>query len=215
MKAYIILILSIFLLCVAVMCSGCTSDPGQGMDEGAVQEEQEADTDDPGDNSGNGSEIMNDAASAEEDSQAQESPLDEEVPVISSDITGYEDSEENEADSNDQQPVPQVSITASALGDGRYLLENKGNIGLDLTDYRLILSSEGRTNLYSPIAEDTVIMESDDRLLIDIASGEFSLNDMQISVTDPEVTDSSLGDTGIIFIHIDSGQIVSYITLSE
>ncbi len=196
------------------MTSGCLYDTDNGSDnvsdeqpseDGITETDQDIDiqsNDEP--TTGGNSESAEDSVS----DSGTTTPSDD--IILSSGESNGQDS-----DAIEEHSVPQLSLKPSALGDGRYLIEHQGGDAMDLAESRLVLSSGGNTDVYSPITEDSLIMSNGDTMLIDINSGVFSINDQQISVTEPESTESSVGDTGIIFIDISSDKIIAYMTVSE
>ncbi|WP_319507835.1 hypothetical protein [uncultured Methanolobus sp.] len=189
------------------MTSGCASNDGlnnedNGTTENTLPEENQIESDDTG--------LIN------EDDGMTEDILPEAVQMESaaSEDAAVEETNDQSSDSKIQDSFPQVSIRGSILDDGKYLLEHQSGNDMDLANVRLILSSDGQTQVYSPITETSEIMTVGDKMEIDINSGIFSINGNPIDVTDPEAEETSLSTTNMILIHVPSEKIIAYITLS-
>ena len=207
MKSNISLAMVIFLIGLIVLTSGCASDTGlnnedNGTTENTLSEADQIESDDTGLNN--------------EDTGATENALSEadQMETATSEDTAVEKTNEQSSDSYIQESFPQLSLRASTLSDGKYLLEHQSGDDMDLAKVRLILSSDGQTQVYSPITENSEIMTVGDEFEIDTNSGIFMLNGNPIDVTDPETEETSLSTTNMIFIHVASEQIIAYITLS-
>lgn len=197
----------IFLIGLIVLTSGCVSDNGlnsedNGTTENTLSEADPAGTDDTGlSNEDNGT-TENTLPEAD---QVESAVIEDTVVEEANDKSSYQDM---------QDPFPQVSLRASKPGDGIYLLEHQSGDDLNLAKVRLILSSDGQTQVYSPITENSEIMTVGDKLEIDGNSGIFSINSDPIDVTDPETEETSLKTTNIILIHVASEQIIAYMTVN-
>ncbi|WMW22787.1 hypothetical protein RE476_02895 [Methanolobus mangrovi] len=189
------------------MTSGCASDNDLNNTDNVTTENTLSEVDQI---------EADDSGLSSEDTGATENILPEAVQVepATSEDAVVEETTDQSSDPKIQESVPQVSLQASKLGDGVYLLEHQSGDDMDLAKVRLILSSDGQTQVYSQITENSEIMTAGDKLNIDTNSGIFTLNGNPVDVTDPESTESSLSTTNMMFIHVASEQIIAYITLN-
>jgi hypothetical protein len=204
LKSNISLAIVIFLIGLVVLASGCASDTGLDNEtiEDTLPEADQIESDDTG--------LIN-----EDDGMTENTlPETDQMESVASEDEGAEETNDQSSDSKIQDSFPQLSLRASKIDDGKYLLEHQSGDDMDLANVRLILSSDGQTQVYSPITENSEIMTVGDKMEIDINSGIFAINGNPIDVTDPEAEETSLSTTNMILIHIPSEKPIAYITLS-
>lgn len=203
MKTYVSAILAIILISVAVMTAGCVRDPGKVTDGNQTPGEMKPEANEDIQISTNDNLTTEQTASE----TVQTDKSEEEVVVSGG-------TDEKTGTSDEPQPVPNAIFQVSALGDGKYLLEQTGGDNMDLSRVKLIISSHGHTDVYSPLTENSEIMNTGDQMIINIYSGVFTINDKQITVTNPETADSSVVDTSIMLFDINSDKMIAYMTVS-
>ncbi|GEM_PF-5987795 len=204
MKSNISLAIVIFLIGLVVLASGCASDTGLDNEtiEDILPEADQIESDDTG--------LIN-----EDDGMTENTlPETDQMESVAIEDEVAEEINDQSSDSKIQDSFPQLSLRASKIDDGKYLLEHQSGDDMDLANVRLILSSDGQTQVYSPITENSEIMTVGDKMEIDINSGIFAINGNPIDVTDPEAEETSLSTTNMILIHIPSEKPIAYITLS-
>jgi len=204
LKSNISLAIVIFLIGLVVLASGCASDTGLDNEtiEDILPEADQIESDDTG--------LIN-----EDDGMTENTlPETDQMESVAIEDEVAEEINDQSSDSKIQDSFPQLSLRASKIDDGKYLLEHQSGDDMDLANVRLILSSDGQTQVYSPITENSEIMTVGDKMEIDINSGIFAINGNPIDVTDPEAEETSLSTTNMILIHIPSEKPIAYITLS-
>jgi hypothetical protein len=196
-------ILAICLIALAIAGSGCISEPDNDEDDINIPEQ-----------TGSEAEQQNDAGTETEHND-QTTPGAAQTENQGSEMTlpAGQNKQSSTADTP-AQPVPELTLQASALGDGKYLLEHKGGDDIDLAEVRMVLSSHGSTGIYSPLSRNKEVMSMDDRLVIDVFSGIFTINGREIDVTEPQTTDSSAGDTKIMLFPMGSDRMIYIVSIS-
>ncbi|MDG6243926.1 MAG: hypothetical protein QCH31_05985 [Methanolobus sp.] len=200
---YFYAILAICLVVLAITGSGCISEPDNDNGDINIPEQ-----------TGSEAEQQNDD-STEAEHNDQNTPDAAQTDEQGSDMTlPAGQTEQSSTSDTPPQSVPELTLQASALGEGKYMLEHKGGDDMDLAEVRMVLSSHGSTGIYSPLSKNEVIMSTGDRLVIDVISESFTINDREIDVTDPQTTDASAGDTKIWLYPKGSNEIIIYKSIS-
>ncbi|WP_094227454.1 hypothetical protein [Methanolobus psychrotolerans] len=200
---YVHVILAISLIVLATVGSGCISGPDNNEEDINIPEQPGYEAD----------QHNNVSTEAEQNNQTTLGATQAESPGSEMALPAGQ-TEQTSTASTPAKPVPEPAIQASALGDSKYLLEHKGGDDIDLAEIRMVLSSHGSTAIYSPLSTHKVIMGISDRMVIDVISGSFTINDIEIDVTDPQTADSSAGDTKIMLYPIDSDRMIYFVTIS-
>lgn len=206
MKTYVSAII-IIIISVLITISGCVGESGnitESNNQTPEQIEPEADE--------------NTQINSNDNQTTKQTELETvETQESESDFAVSDESNENTNSIEQEQPqsASSVKFQASALSEGKYLLEQKEGEGIDLSGVKLIISSHGHTYVYSPLTENREILNIGDQMVIDINSAVFMINGEQITVTQPGTVDSSVTDTSIILFDISSDKMLAYMTVTE